>query len=124
MRPVGKKSALPAPAPDQPVHGPVRLAQHRASGAEPSRAGPVPGNRLTPGLDTGDPGTAPALNQKHVQIGFSVESRRPHRAARSRRGFHRGMAHSPAPSNENLILVFCFKNVILPTNFVEVFRLI
>jgi hypothetical protein len=87
MGPASAKSASPAPPPDQPVHGPVRSAQHQASGIEPGCAGPVPSCRLTPGHDTTDPATAPKLNQNPMHRGLPVESRR---SAWSRRGFHQG----------------------------------
>jgi hypothetical protein len=50
-----KSYAQPALSSDQPVHRLLRPVQHRASGAEPGRAGPEPGSRLTSEHDTGDP---------------------------------------------------------------------
>jgi hypothetical protein len=57
---------------------------------------------LSPGVYTGPPGAM--LGQAGVFTGAS--------------------AHSPAPSDENRMQAFSFKMVLLPTNFIEVFRLI
>jgi hypothetical protein len=42
------KLAMPAPASDQPTHGPIAPASHRASGTGPGHAGAGPICRCTP----------------------------------------------------------------------------
>jgi hypothetical protein len=110
----GAKSAPPDPALDQPVHRPVTPGQHRAFDAEPDHTSPEPGTRYAPKLNTGRPASAPAPNRNPVLGAIPVGARWLYRVVRCKarsRWVHAGCS-------------FLLQTSFLPTNFVEVFRLI